>query len=255
MSQPPKFSNDTGKDNGIPLKEADAAPKTTDVVPETASAVPKKMAGAAPKTTDIVPEMASAALKMTDVALETASAVPKMTPEAALNLKAKCPLICVISSASLKELIRRKESVQIFTMSLYHVNKAHKVTIPTPNPPEPSDYKWLKFLLPSEYHSFVLLFCKSNANQLPPHCPYSHRIPWKEGLELPCRPLYSLACHELEACKKWIKENLDKGFIWTSLPPAGTPILFVKKGNELLWCMVAYRGINEGTIKNRYPFH
>jgi len=57
----------------------------------------------------------------------------------------------------------------------------------------------------------------------------------------------------LEACKKWIEENLDKGFIRASSPLARAPILFVKKGDRSLRLVVDYRGINEGTIKNRYP--
>jgi hypothetical protein len=37
------------------------------------------------------------------------------------------------------------------------------------------------------------------------------------------------------------------------LSPAATPILFVKKGDGSLRLVIDYRGINEGTIKNRYP--
>jgi len=98
---------------------------------------------------------------------------------------------------------------------------------------------------------FLPLFCESIANKLPPHRPYDHCIPLKEGFEPPIGPLYSLAHHELEACKKWIAENLDKGFIWASLSLAGAPILFVKKGDGSLQLVVDYRGINEGTVKNR----
>jgi len=141
-------------------------------------------------------------------------------------------------------------------MSLYDINKA--LETPKPNPPdteqaEPPDYERLKSLIPPEYHSFLPLFCESIANKLPPHRPYDHRIPLKEGFEPPFGPLYSLARHELEACKKWIEENLDKGFIRASSSPAGAPILFVKKGDGSLRLVVDYRGINEGTVKNRYP--
>jgi len=125
-------------------------------------------------------------------------------PDVASNLKSKSPVICVISSASLKKLIRRKESVQIFAMSLYDINKAREM--PTPNPQdteqaEPPDYGRLKSLITSEYHSFLPLFCESIANKLPPHRPCNHLILLKEGFEPPFGPLYSVAHHELEACK------------------------------------------------------
>jgi hypothetical protein len=58
---------------------------------------------------------------------------------------------------------------------------------------------------------------------------------------------------ELEALRKWLEENLSKGFIRVSSSPAGAPILFVKKGDGSLRLCVDYRGLNEGTIKNRYP--
>jgi len=211
------------------------------------------------------------------VALETIGVVPKTTnmatetpkgttmphpgvalkpPDVTSNLKSKSPVIYVISSASLKKLIQRKESVQIFAMSLYDINKALETATPNPQdtePAEPPDYERLKSLIPPEYHSFLPLFCESFANKLPPHRPYDHRIPLKVGFEPHFEPLYSLARHELEACKKWIEENLDKGFIRASSSPAGALILFVKKGDRSLRLVVDYRGINEGTVKNRYP--
>jgi hypothetical protein len=57
----------------------------------------------------------------------------------------------------------------------------------------------------------------------------------------------------LEELKCWLAENLSKGSIDTLSYPAATPILFVKKGDGSLRLVVDYRGINEGTIKNRYP--
>jgi hypothetical protein len=65
--------------------------------------------------------------------------------------------------------------------------------------------------------------------------------------------LYSLSRPELEELKRWLEENLSKGFIHTSSSPAAAPILFIKKGDGSLRLVIDYRGINEGTIKNRYP--
>ena len=113
------------------------------------------------------------------VALQTIGVVPKMTnmateapnrtttprPGVALkpadmasNLKSKSPATCVISSASLKGLIRRKESVQIFAISLYDINKALEMHTLNPQDTEqavPPDYKWLKSLIAPKYHLFL----------------------------------------------------------------------------------------------------
>ena len=43
------------------------------------------------------------------------------------------------------------------------------------------------------------------------------------------------------------------GFIRSSSSPAGAPVLFAKKADGSLRLCVDYRGLNEGTIKNRYP--
>jgi len=75
----------------------------------------------------------------------------------------------------------------------------------------------------------------------------------KEGFEPPFELLYSLAHHKLEACKKWIEENLDKGFIPASSSPAGALILFVKNSDGSLRLVVDYQGFNEDTVENRFP--
>ena len=58
---------------------------------------------------------------------------------------------------------------------------------------------------------------------------------------------------ELDVLRKYIDDNLRKGFIRHSQSPAGAPILFVKKADGSLRLCVDYRGINKITIKNRYP--
>jgi hypothetical protein len=107
--------------------------------------------------------------------------------------------------------------------------------------------------VPAEYHKFLPLFSEAEANKLPPHHPYDHRIPLKEGCIPPFGPIYLLSQTELEALKKWLEENLSKGCTQASSSPASTPIIFVKKGDGSLQLCLDYQGLNEGTIKNRYP--
>ena len=58
---------------------------------------------------------------------------------------------------------------------------------------------------------------------------------------------------ELETLKAYIETNLANGFIRPSKSPAGAPILFDRKSNGSLRLCVDYRGLNNLTIKNRYP--
>jgi hypothetical protein len=123
-------------------------------------------------------------------------------------------------------------------------------------------------LIPSEYHDFKEIFIKENADKLPPHRPgVDHEINLKDGCEPPFKPIYSLSLNELTELREYIDENLKKGFIRASNSPAGAPILFAKKqcrecrqlrcscgkkDHPLRLC-IDYRGLNEVTIKNRYP--
>jgi hypothetical protein len=138
----------------------------------------------------------------------------------------------------------KRNRLQIRAISLYEINKALDQNKEANN---------ISDIIPPEYHKFLLLFSEAEANRLLPHRPYDHWIPLKDGFTPPFGPIYSLSRTELEALKKWLDENLSKGFICASSSPAGAPILFVKKSDGSLRLCIDYRGLNEGTIKNRYP--
>jgi hypothetical protein len=58
---------------------------------------------------------------------------------------------------------------------------------------------------------------------------------------------------ELDLVKKYIKDNLLKGFIKASKAPFASPILFVRRlGGGLRFC-VDYRKLNAITRKDAYP--
>ena len=67
-----------------------------------------------------------------------------------------------------------------------------------------------------EYQDFQSLISEIEAKKLPPHRLIDHTIPLKEGTTTSFAPLYSLSHSELEALRKWLDENLAKGFICTS---------------------------------------
>ena len=58
--------------------------------------------------------------------------------------------------------------------------------------------------------------------------------------------------NELKVLRKYLDDNLSKGFIRASLSPITSPVIFIKKlGGGLRFC-VDYRALNAVTIKNRY---
>ena len=64
---------------------------------------------------------------------------------------------------------------------------------------------------------------------------------------------YRMLAKDLEEIKKEIKELLDKGYIRPSSSPWGSLVLLVEKKDGSLRMVVDYRGLNEVTIKNKYP--
>jgi hypothetical protein len=131
---------------------------------------------------------------------------------------------------------------------------------------QPEDYnkfmaRALKYMLeelekrvPHEYHSMIKVFIKEEVDQLPPHYPKDHDIQLVDGADPPFSCNYQPTnIQECEVILKYIKEQLGKGFIWTSLFLIAAPVLVVHKPSGGLRVCIDYRALNEITIKNHYP--
>jgi Reverse transcriptase (RNA-dependent DNA polymerase)/RNase H-like domain found in reverse transcriptase len=139
--------------------------------------------------------------------------------------------------------LSRKHEHEIFAVSLRDIEKALEVKEET----DPATK------LPPEYHDLLDVFSRKEANKLPPHRSYDHRIQLELEKTPPYGPLYGMSRNQLEVLRDYLKTNLDKGFIRASSSPAASPVIFVKKpGGGLRFC-VDYRGLNALTVKNRYP--
>ena len=166
---------------------------------------------------------------------------PNMEPDKSLSSNHELD-ICAIGAAPFTRLARRKD-MEIFAVSLQDVEKALAAKTHT----DP------KTKLPREYWAHLELFSRQKADQLPEHRPYDHRIDLVPGAQPTYGPLYAMSVMELKALRKYLTENLQKGFIRPSTSPVSSPVIFVKKpGGGLRFC-VDYRRLNEITIKNRYP--
>ena len=110
-------------------------------------------------------------------------------------------------------------------------------------------------MLSKEYHEFLNVFSRKASDELPEHKSFDHHIELKEDPEKELRnpSLYSMSTKELRIVKKYLEDNLNKGFIEVSSAPIASPMLFVRKpGGGLRFC-VDYRKLNAMTRKNRYP--
>ncbi len=114
----------------------------------------------------------------------------------------------------------------------------------------------VKERLPSEYHDFLDVFDRSEAEKLPPHREYDHKLEFIDEdskSKLPKSRIYPMSAHKLQEVKKYLDENLKRGFIVPSKAPFASPILFAEKPNGGLRFCVDYRRLNHITKRNRYP--
>ncbi|KAI3358945.1 hypothetical protein L3Q82_014740 [Scortum barcoo] len=108
--------------------------------------------------------------------------------------------------------------------------------------------------VPTEYLDFREVFNKAKATSLPPHRPSDCAIDLQPGTTTPPRGrLYSLSAPEREAMEAYINDSLAAGIIRPSSSPAGAGFFFVEKKDKTLRPCIDYRGMNDITIKNRYP--
>ena len=113
--------------------------------------------------------------------------------------------------------------------------------------------------LPEHFQRWLKVFNQQLADQLPPYRPgIDHKIPLKRdrnGVEEspPYGPLYGMNKEELLYLRKTLTDLLGKNFIRVSKSPAAAPVLLVRKpGGGVRFC-VDYRGLNELSVKDRYP--
>lgn len=65
--------------------------------------------------------------------------------------------------------------------------------------------------------------------------------------------LYSLSQPETNAMREYIQNSLQAGIIRPSSSPARAGFFFVAKKDKMLHPCIDYRGLNDTTIKNRFP--
>ena len=107
--------------------------------------------------------------------------------------------------------------------------------------------------IPKDYHEFLDVFDEKKADRFPESRPWDHKIELKEGFQPKSFKSYNLTGEEQEELDRFLKDNLDKGYIRPSQSPMATPFFFVKKKDGKLRPCQDYRYLNEWTVKNAYP--
>jgi len=111
----------------------------------------------------------------------------------------------------------------------------------------------LKEQIPKEFHEFLDIFSEEKAARFPEPRTWDHKIEMKDTFVPKSFKTYNLTPEEQTELDKFLKDNLEKGYIRPSQSPMASPFFFVgKKDGKLRPCQ-DYRYLNEHTIKNAYP--
>lgn len=83
--------------------------------------------------------------------------------------------------------------------------------------------------LPAEYADLAVAFSKTNASQLPPHHRSDCAIDFMPGTTPPKGGIFPLSQPESDSMKKYIEEELAKGFFRPSTSPASASFFCQKE--------------------------
>jgi hypothetical protein len=115
----------------------------------------------------------------------------------------------MIRVAGFQRLFQRQDNT-IFATSLYEVDCVIEEKLAEQ---AKADNQLIEQKLSAQYCSFKDVFSKAKSDQLLPYQEYNHKIQLERESNLGFSLLYNHSVKELKAVKKYITENLCKGFI------------------------------------------
>jgi len=111
-----------------------------------------------------------------------------------------------------------------------------------------------KVEVPTEYQQFAKVFSEEESKQYPPKRAWDHAIEFKKDAPeaIDCK-VYPMNQIKDEAVRKFLKDELEKGYIHESKSPYASSFFFIRKKDNKLRPVQDYRKINAITIRNQYP--
>ena len=110
-----------------------------------------------------------------------------------------------------------------------------------------------ELILSSKYEDFEDIFSKKKYETIPESTRVTYIINLEKNTKSLFKLIYSLSERELRILRNYLTEKKIIDWIRQSKSPAGAPILFIPKLDNLLRLYVDYRTLNKVTTKNRYP--
>src|SRR6266702_3813839 len=111
-----------------------------------------------------------------------------------------------------------------------------------------------KVEIPKDYQTFAKIFSEEESRRYPPKWAWDHAIEFKKDAPeaIDCK-VYPMNQIKDNAVQKFLKEELEKGYIHESKSPYASSFFFVQKKDGKMQPVQDYRKINAITVHNQYP--
>jgi len=107
--------------------------------------------------------------------------------------------------------------------------------------------------IPPEFRKYVKVFSDKEAQRLPKHQPWDHKIDLQPGLQMRKTSVYRLTPPEMATLKEYITDGLKRGMLQRSKALDACSFFFIDKKDGKLCPVQDYRPLNAITRKNAAP--
>jgi len=107
--------------------------------------------------------------------------------------------------------------------------------------------------IPQEFRKYAKVFSDEEAQRLPKHQPWDHKIDLIPGQTMKKTLVYRLTPPEKIALQDYITDSLKQGTLWRSKAPDACSFFFIDKKDGKLCPVQDYRPLNAITKKNAAP--
>jgi len=146
--------------------------------------------------------------------------------------------------------LQQLQNIEEFNSQIYELNTKISTSQKLEMKGKQKEKKPPEEIVLQEYHDYLSLFNEKKSKRYPPARIWDHKIETKNEFEPKAFKPYKLSFAEIEEQKKFIEENLQKGYIKPSKSPMTSPFFFVAKKDGKLRPCQDYQYLNNNTIKN-----
>ena len=133
-----------------------------------------------------------------------------------------------------KLLDSQQEDPWLMNHEIYKLNTKISASQVLAQKSKQKDNQTTEQMVPEEYHKYLSPFNKKKSKQFPPARPWDHKIKIKPIFKPKAFKPYKLFFAEIKEQEKFVKENLQKGYIKHSKSLIASPFFFVAKKNGKL---------------------